>query len=323
MAGTSSSITQGDPPVAQFEDALSWLLLNSDNITPAQGEIDSSIPLKFESDVAQNNPAPIPPLALSSAYLKPPPVSGAETPNLTAVEKAALEKKRLRLEKNRQSARECRKRKREMNLQEQTRIKQLERENAELRLQMKVGNEAIATEEKEKREMIAELEKLIGKKSSEEEIKSKLKTFMDRHADYGKGPKSALQYHLSQAERLLIPTQTTKMALWTVHQSRIDQAKREEEERHSQALGLADSQPAPLPMSMSMVESLSTILARELDMTEEQKGIFESKQESTRELIGELHVTLQVHGAQTHSAGAQCRRIVQCRSTVQIHSTGT
>jgi hypothetical protein len=155
--------------------------------------------------------------------------------------------RKLKLERNRESARECRRRKREHILGVEERCRQLERENMELRGQLKAGKEAIRQEEKEKNRVCEELEQMIQRGASEKELAEKIDNFKEQYSDYGHGRRSALSYHLHQIERLLLPTQVTKMCIWALRQDDSFWADEEDE------------------------TSLPVILAKELGLSEDQK----------------------------------------------------
>ncbi|KAF4322995.1 hypothetical protein BBO99_00003355 [Phytophthora kernoviae] len=155
--------------------------------------------------------------------------------------------RKLKLERNRESARECRRRKREHILGVEERCRQLERENMELRGQLKAGKEAIRQEEKEKNRVCEELEIMIQRGASEKELAEKIDNFKEQYSDYGHGRRSALSYHLHQIERLLLPTQVTKMCIWALRQD--DSFWQDEEDE----------------------TSLPVILAKELGLSEDQK----------------------------------------------------
>ncbi|CAI5716459.1 unnamed protein product [Hyaloperonospora brassicae] len=155
--------------------------------------------------------------------------------------------RKLKLERNRESARECRRRKREHILGVEERCRQLERENMELRGQLKAGKEAIRQEEREKNRVCEELEKMIQLGASEKELAEKIDNFKEQYSDYGHGRRSALSYHLHQIERLLLPTQVTKMCIWALRQD--DSFWQDEEDE----------------------TSLPVILAKELGLSEDQK----------------------------------------------------
>lgn len=155
--------------------------------------------------------------------------------------------RKQKLERNRESARECRRRKREHILGVEERCRQLERENMELRGQLKAGKEAMKLEEKEKNRVCEELEQMIQRGASEKELAEKIDNFKEQYSDYGHGRRSALSYHLHQIERLLLPTQVTKMCIWALRQD--DSFWQDEEDE----------------------TSLPVILAKELGLSEEQK----------------------------------------------------
>lgn len=80
------------------------------------------------------------------------------------------EKKLRRLEKNRESARECRRRKKEAAQNLQRQINRLESENLQLRLQLKIGDEADRQDEIDQQKVADGLEAMLGSGASEGEI---------------------------------------------------------------------------------------------------------------------------------------------------------
>ncbi|CAH0481337.1 unnamed protein product [Peronospora belbahrii] len=183
------------------------------------------------------------PTAKSPKMEKPSSSSGSDN---NVGEMTNLQRK-LKLERNRESARECRRRKREHILGVEERCRQLERENMELRGQLKAGKEAIRQEEKEKNLVCEELKQMIQCGASEKELAEKIDNFKEQYSDYGHGRRSALSYHLHQIERLLLPTQVTKMCIWALRQD--DSFWQDEEDE----------------------TSLPVILAKELGLSEDQK----------------------------------------------------
>ena len=172
--------------------------------------------------------------------------SASDSSSTPANATTRTEKKRLRLERNRECARECRRRKRDHTSELEARVAALEAQNTHLQLQLKAGREGRALEEQKKDGIVDELKSMVENGGPEGKIQAKIKEFGARHADYGTDRRSAVRWHLEQAELLLVPTQVTKMALWTVQQ---DDAFYEERED----------------------DSLSKILFRELQLTDNQK----------------------------------------------------
>mmetsp|Transcript_16888 Transcript_16888/g.36877 ORF Transcript_16888/g.36877 Transcript_16888/m.36877 type:complete len:514 (-) Transcript_16888:127-1668(-) len=127
------------------------------------------------------------------------------------------EKKLRRLEKNRLSARECRRRKREATENMQGQINQLESENLRLRLQLQVGEEAEQTNHQKQIDSTKALDELLKSgKASESEIYAKIEEYKEKFADYGRDRRSAMEFHLRNVERLLMPTQTTSFIMNTL-----------------------------------------------------------------------------------------------------------
>lgn len=186
--------------------------------------------------------------------------------------------RKQKLERNRESARECRRRKREHILGVEERCRQLERENMELRGQLKAGKEAIRQEEQEKNRVCEELEHMIQRGASEKELAEKIDNFKEQYSDYGHGRRSALNYHMHQIERLLLPTQVTKMCIWALRQD--DTFWQDEEDE----------------------TSLPVILAKELGLSEEQKK--KIQQQRCAVIVVSVHM---IAGFLSHVAVSLCR----------------
>jgi hypothetical protein len=123
-----------------------------------------------------------------------------------------------RLEKNRQSARDCRRRKKERVKELEERVKRLERQNRELRVQLRIGRESAEADEAEKWRITNQIRELVKKNESDATIAQTIDMFKDRYADYGQERRSTIRYHIDQLEDLLQPTIVTKMGLWSLHQ---------------------------------------------------------------------------------------------------------
>ncbi|OEU23690.1 hypothetical protein FRACYDRAFT_259450 [Fragilariopsis cylindrus CCMP1102] len=127
------------------------------------------------------------------------------------------DKKLRRLEKNRLSARECRRRKREATESMQRQINILEGENLRLRLQLQVGEEAEQSSHQKQIDTTKALDELLKSgKASESEIYAKIEEYKEQFADYGRDRRSAMEFHLRNVERLLMPTQTTSFIMNTL-----------------------------------------------------------------------------------------------------------
>lgn len=126
------------------------------------------------------------------------------------------EKKLRRLEKNRLSARECRRRKREATENIQHQINALEADNLQLRLQLQIGQEAESCIASEQSKVTQDIHNLLQSGASEADIYATLEEFKEKYADYGKSRRSSIEFHLRQIERLLMPTQTTSVVMHAI-----------------------------------------------------------------------------------------------------------
>ncbi|GMH98381.1 hypothetical protein TrVE_jg8789 [Triparma verrucosa] len=130
---------------------------------------------------------------------------------------ALSEKKLRRLEKNRESARECRRRKKEAAQNLQRQINRYESENLQLRLQLKIGTEAERQDELDQQKVADGLEEMLRSGASEGEIWASIEEFKEKYADYGKDRRSAIKFHLDKICHLLKPTTTTAVAMKAMH----------------------------------------------------------------------------------------------------------
>jgi len=147
------------------------------------------------------------------------PSAGTKRPLMTTTKdgKQLSEKKLRRLEKNRLSARECRRRKREATEDMLRQINVLEGENLRLRLQLQIGEEAEESLKKEQEKVTDDIDTLLKSGASESEIFSTIEDFKEKFADYGRDRRSSIEFHLQNVERLLMPTQTTSVAMRALH----------------------------------------------------------------------------------------------------------
>lgn len=149
--------------------------------------------------------------------------------------------------RSRELAKESRQRQRQRVEETERRIAALKNENAELQAHLQNVTQRTTEVQRQRLDMErAMTAKLNGMSSSdsEPELEALLGKFVDLYADYGSYRQKEVAFHLSQLEKLLLPTQTTKMAIWTMQQ---------------------DSQHAEAGHS-----PMFDILAKELDITDDQ-----------------------------------------------------
>mmetsp|Transcript_11140 Transcript_11140/g.22615 ORF Transcript_11140/g.22615 Transcript_11140/m.22615 type:complete len:316 (+) Transcript_11140:81-1028(+) len=130
-----------------------------------------------------------------------------------------LEKKRKRLERNRESARECRKRKKEKKTWLRQQLTLLEADNLQLRLKLQVGHDSTNSEEKSNY-ISNKLATMMAEGASETDIQKAIAEYQERYSDYGRDRRSAIDFHVAQLRRCLQPTQTTRAILWLMSLAR-------------------------------------------------------------------------------------------------------
>lgn len=80
-----------------------------------------------------------------------------------------------------------------------------------------IGDEAEASSWEEQGKLTEGLDKLLKSGAKESEIYASIEQFKEKHADYGRDRRSAMEFHLRQVERLLMPTTTTSVAMRALH----------------------------------------------------------------------------------------------------------
>lgn len=122
------------------------------------------------------------------------------------------EKKKRRLERNRQSARQCRKRKKEKKILLRQQLAHLEADNLQLRLKLQVGDETNSLDQSVF--ITNKLNEMIKEGATDAEIQRTIQELKERFSDYGRDRRSAVDFHIAQLRRCLQPTQTTRAILW-------------------------------------------------------------------------------------------------------------
>ncbi|CAN0280598.1 unnamed protein product [Ectocarpus sp. 4 AP-2014] len=105
--------------------------------------------------------------------------------------------------------------------------------------------------------------------SNQASLAEALSRFKDLYADYGKQRKQEVEFHLRQLERQIVPTDTTKMSLWTLEQ---DESFYKDRKRGS----------------------LSLILRAELGVSEEQIKRIQERRARIKSLLNELGESLRL-----------------------------
>lgn len=127
-------------------------------------------------------------------------------------------KQQQRREKNLLSVREFRKRKSMQLEANEDRLRRLEAENMDLKMRLKIGKEAILREQQEKQQIKEQMREMLQRNASETEVATFLNMYKVTYSDYGPKRQEKLEFHLSRIRELLLPTQVTKLCLYSVEQ---------------------------------------------------------------------------------------------------------
>jgi hypothetical protein len=232
MNSTTASSSSGVPAAASLAatSTTTSITANAAATTPTS----STTALDTMTSLTQQQPAAQPAQQQSSSptTLASTTSNAAASTSTTAADNANNNKRALmthtkdgtqlseiklrRLEKNRLSARECRRRKREATETMLHEINLLESENLQLRLQLQIGEEAETSVSAEQQKLTKDIDNLLKSGASEAEIYATLEEFKEKYADYGQSRRSSIEFHLRHIERLLMPTQTTTLVMHAI-----------------------------------------------------------------------------------------------------------
>mmetsp|Transcript_4721 Transcript_4721/g.18880 ORF Transcript_4721/g.18880 Transcript_4721/m.18880 type:complete len:417 (+) Transcript_4721:71-1321(+) len=226
-----------------------------------------------------------PPVGQAQQQQQPPPLGSAAPPQEAAQQgavkmerPAAPNRKRPAVgdsleegEGGRGSVSGMRKKKKPKMEELQVRLAKVKAENRELKHHLTNVEERHRLLDAEKKAM----ENLIRKQleatqcgtGDPSELARIIQNFKDLYADYGPQRQKECNFHMDQLERLLIPTQTTKMSLWTMEQ------------------------PASF-FDDPNKNSLGAILKRELGVTSEQRERISSLRARVREAVRDLRAAM-------------------------------
>lgn len=195
-----------------------------------------------------------------------------------------LEKKQIRRVKNLVSVREFRKRKTKQLEQNEARLRRLEADNMDLKMRLKIGKEAILGEQREKQQIKEQMREMLQRNANEQEIAQFLNMYKVTYSDYGPKRREKLRFHLSRIRELLLPTQVTKLSLYSVEQG-VKMLRRDI---------VLQEDPMSAPESATATVSLWGILADELEVTDEQQQQILERRAAIKKVRDALNHTLSI-----------------------------
>lgn len=199
-------------------------------------------------------------------------------------EEGGVDRRQLRREKNLVSVREFRKRKMKQLEQNEDKLRRLEAENIDLKMRLKIGKEALVSEQREKQQIKEQMREMLKRGASEQEIAQFLNMYKVTYSDYGPKRREKLHFHLDRIRELLLPTQVTKLCLYSVEQG-FDMIARDSVIRED---------PMAVPDSAAATMSLWGILAKELEVSEAQQRQILERREAIKQVRDNLNHTLSI-----------------------------
>lgn len=175
-----------------------------------------------------------------------------------------------------------------------------------------VGEEAEQTNHQKQIDSTKALDELLKSgKASESEIYAKIEEYKEKFADYGRDRRSAMEFHLKNVERLLMPTQTTSFIMSTLKDSDGNSSA-----NSTNPASVAVSPPPPVSSSQAAPEGgashppktskeLFTLLVKKLEVTPAQASALKDSRFVAQEMDETLQETLQTL-KELRSRLAQC-----------------
>lgn len=217
----------GTDTLVDSDDLMSWLLLNPDGLGEfdhthsGDAHLQSAYPdLKYEDMLASHDADYMREAASSSSDMIP-----SDSHGLASGSFDSRDAKEAKTSKRPVGGKSAKKRPRESVEDLEARVIALKSENADLHAHLlnvtqrttEVQKQRIAMEKL----MAMKLAELGDKEDSDQsELAQLVKQYTDIYADYGKCRQREVAFHLQQIEKLMVPTNTTKMCLWTLQQDK-------------------------------------------------------------------------------------------------------
>ncbi len=181
----------------------------------------------------------------------------------------------------------------------------------------KVGEEAEQTNHQKQIDSTKALDELLKSgKASESEIYAKIEEYKEKFADYGRDRRSAMEFHLKNVERLLMPTQTTSFIMSTLKDSDggssaaavVASGMTPTNPMHTphNTVGTSTSTSTTSPQSVPKTsKELFTLLVKKLEVTSAQASALKDSRLVAQEMDETLQETLQTL-KELRSRLAQC-----------------
>jgi len=151
------------------------------------------------------------------------------------------------------------------------RLRSLEEENAKLKSQLRVGKDPVSLDEQVRQDLTAKLDHMVKTGAPEKDIRLALKEYVIKFSDYGPDRSKLVEKHMEQLDRLLAPTQISKLCMWSLHQ----------DDEFYRSTSYDPESP----------KSLWSIMCREIEATPEQQEQFKKYREQAIQLTRELRFT--------------------------------
>lgn len=247
------------------EELMSWLLLN-----PEMADLENlNIPILSTSGAGSSSSSSTDIKQEDGNLLSSSPGFDDElTGNNYVGTKALLNNDK---HNNKTSAKKNKKRPREAEKDMQARVAELKAENADLHAHLLNVTQRTTEVQKQRinmeKLMQAKLEEVGGGDDSDQsELAAIVKQYTDIYADYGKCRQKEVAFHVSQLEKLILPTKTTKMCLWALQQDDVFFQKNK--------------------------SPMYDLLSKELEITADQTEKIQERRERIRSLLAQLNESL-------------------------------
>jgi hypothetical protein len=228
----------GIDTLVDSEDLMSWLLLNPEvdfeipsnqwnyDISQSSTGLPNSFEFKpFDEVIPISNVGTEVPVMHEIRIPKIEPVSSVTSPSDYTSSNGHATIKDSATKVARKAVKTTKKRSRESVEDLESRVNELKAENADLHAHLLNVTQRTTEVHKQRvsmeRLMAVKLAELGDRSDTDQsELAAIVKQYTDIYADYGKCRQREIAFHLQQLEKLIVPTKTTKMCLWTLQQDK-------------------------------------------------------------------------------------------------------
>eukprot|EP00429_Kryptoperidinium_foliaceum_P000891 CAMPEP_0176022424 /NCGR_PEP_ID=MMETSP0120_2-20121206/10915_1 /TAXON_ID=160619 /ORGANISM="Kryptoperidinium foliaceum, Strain CCMP 1326" /LENGTH=567 /DNA_ID=CAMNT_0017355563 /DNA_START=85 /DNA_END=1788 /DNA_ORIENTATION=+ len=246
------------------------------------------------SDSSQQLESSVPPLAEDPTANESGPATLLEIRKTAEEAIASVTKKRVlpEAEDNASTSKHAKRKKKPRLSDCETRLAELRAENELLKRHLENVSNKAQRFDQEKEAAGKRIHALLEQNAGPEEMNRAVGEFTEMYSDYGKNRQQELNFHLEQLQRLVNPTNFTKMGLWTLGQNSVSPKhnpiagilQKELEITPQQGKKILDQSEKIKALCDNLKECLA-LLAKLKSLCQQKTQIFQDRMDKCREIL--------------------------------------